>query len=228
MGAIQGYEITLKEHVYQQKEPNIPEFSITEMVHLEKCIEKLKNMNVIKVTTNEKNQFVSSYFIVPKPDGSYRFILNFKKFNEFVNSQHFKMEDIRTAINILQRDDFMCSIDLKDAYFMIPVKNKYRKYLKFNYKNIMYEFTALPFGLSTCPYVYSKIMKPVLALFRSKGIRITNYLDDFLIFGKSMNECQENTKFIKDTLTNLGFVINFKKSVLEPTKICKYLGFLLN
>ena len=132
------------------------------------------------------------------------------------------MEDIRSAINILQKGDFMCSIDLKDAYFMIPVKYEYWKYLKFVYKNTVFQFTALPFWLSTCPYIYSKVMKPVLGLFRSKGIRITNYLDDFLIFGKSREECKRNTTFVKETLISIGFIINFKKSELKPNQICKH------
>ena len=91
----------------------------------------------------------------------------------------------------------MCSIDFKDSYFTIRVKYEDRKYLKFVYNEPVFQFTALPFGVSICPYVYTKVMKPALALFRTKGIRITNYLDDFLNFGETINECRNNTLFVK-------------------------------
>ena len=165
---------------------------------------------------------------MPKPNGSYRFILNLKKFNEFVPTIHFKMEDIRTVINILEENDFLCSIDLKDAYFHIPVAREHRKYLRFLFNGILYEFTCLPFGLCTSPYVYSKILKPVLAFLRTKGMKVTNYLDDFLIFGESKEECLSNLYCVQNLLTSLGFVVNSKKSQLIPNTCCKYLGFIIN
>ena len=191
-------------------------------------IDKLQRQGAIVKAKNSKDQFVSKYFLVQKPNGKYRFILNLKCFNDNVVTEHFKMEDIRTAINILEQNDFMCSIDLKDAYFLISVVESSRKYLRFIFDNMLFEFTCLPFGLSTSPYIYSKIMKPVIAILRSKGIRITNYLDDFLILGRTKLECMTKVKYTINLLKDLGFVINYEKSKLVPEHCCKYLGFMLN
>ena len=92
-----------------------------------------------------------------------------------------KMEDIRTAINILEKDNYLCSIDLKDAYFLIPIDVESRKYLRFVFDGTLFEFTCLPFGLCTSPYIYSKILRPVITMLRSNGIRVI----------KSQNECQK-------------------------------------
>ena len=226
--AIQGYCIPLKQKVSQNKMPENCKMSETELYHLEIAVEKLLKSGAVELTGQCKDQFISPYFLVPKPDGSYRFILNLKKLNNFVISEHFKMEDLRTAVNILEHEDFMCTIDLRDAYFMIPVDINFRKYLCFIYKNQTFQFTCLPFGLSTCPYVYNKIMKPVLAKLRNKGIRLTNYLDDFLILGRTKEQTTMNTEVTKNLLISLGFVINFKKSELKPMKYCKYLGVMIN
>ncbi|KAL7296024.1 hypothetical protein TKK_0010579 [Trichogramma kaykai] len=98
------------------------------------------------------------------------------------------MEDLRTVINILEKGDYMCSIDLKDAYFLIPVCKESQKYLKFVWNDNVYQFLVLPFGLCTAPYIYTKILKPIITVIRKNGIRVSNYLDDFLIFGKSQGE----------------------------------------
>ena len=81
-------------------------------------------MGAIEKTESSKDQFISCYFLVPKPDGSSRFILNLAKFNEFVNIEHLKLEDIRTAINLLERGDFMCSLDLNDALMEDKIQEK--------------------------------------------------------------------------------------------------------
>lgn len=80
-----------------------------------------------------KEQFISSYFLVKKPDGSNRFIFNLKNLNLFVIQKHFKMEDLRSAKDLLSQGDFMASIDLKDAYFLIPIHEDFRKFLRFRF-----------------------------------------------------------------------------------------------
>ena len=185
-------------------------------------------MGAIEYSESSEGQFISKFFLTPKSDGNYRFILNLQEFNKFVVVEHFKLEDIRTAINMLQEGDYMCCIDLKDAYFMISVACEYRKYLRFAFKNRLFQFTSLPFGLGSCPYTYTKIMKPLQAWARRQGIRVTNYLDDFLIFGRSFQECLRFTEAIRKMLIELGFIINLEKSDFVPKTSCKFLGVIID
>ena len=138
------------------------------------------------------------------------------------------MEDFRTAINILEEGDFMASIDLKDAFLMIPIHLADRKYLRFIYNRKLYQFTALPFGLASSPFVYTKILRAVLAWLRKRGIRVTNYLDDFLFFGRTISECLEFIKLAMKLLESLGFLINFSKSNLTPNRRCRHLGIIID
>ena len=107
-------------------------------------------------------QFLSPYFLVPKSDGGQRFVLNLKQFNTHITAPHFKLEDLRTAQKLVSKDYYMCKLDLQDAFFLINVNAHSRKYLRFKFDNIMYEFTCLPFGLSISPFIFTKIIKPVV------------------------------------------------------------------
>lgn len=122
----------------------------------------------------------------------------------------------------------MSSLDLKDAYFLIPIYKGHRKFLRFRFKGKLFQFLCLPFGLCTSPYVFTKIMKPVINNLRLQGIVMVLYLDDFLFIHKSKVECERNMKKAIKLLEYLGFIINFQKSSLSANQRCKYLGFIID
>jgi hypothetical protein len=73
-------------------------------------------------------------------------ILNLKPFNEFVDYNHFKMDTFQTAMKLIRPGCFMASIDLKDAYYSIPVADEDGKFLMFEWKGTFYQFTCLLMG----------------------------------------------------------------------------------
>lgn len=112
------------------------------------------------------------------------------------------------------------------VYYLIPVINDDRKYLRFEFVGQMFEFTCLPMGLCTALYVYTKLMKPVIYHLSEAGFVSVSYLDDFLLMGESKVHCQENVDRTLSCIAFLGFVINFRKSSLRPQKTQKYLSML--
>ena len=183
---------------------------------------------MIKKCHFEENQFVSKIFLRPKTDGSYRLILNLKQLNEFIEVQHFKLEDIRTAKNLMYKCYFMATIDLKDAYYLVPINRNHWKYLRFVFLNELYEFTVLPFGLNCAPYIFTKLMKPVVMHLRELGFLSVIFLDDLLLIGKDYLDCVNNVNRTVLVLENLGFVLNKQKSQLIPSTVCKFLGLELD
>ena len=122
----------------------------------------------------------------------------------------------------------MTCIDLKDAYLTIHVHRSSQKYLCFQWRNRCYAFQGLPFELNTAPRVFTKLIKPIAAYLRKRGIRIIVYLDDFLILGSSIEESKANTQLTLDLLQWLGFTINWEKSVLVPTQSLTFLGLSID
>lgn len=156
--------------------------------------------------------FISKIFLVPKPDGRNRFISNRKELNEFLQPVHFKLEDARTCMKLIQKDSFMATIDLKDAYYLISIVISYRKYQRFLFESKVYEFVCLPLGFSTAPYIFTEVLKPVIAYLRNLGYPSVVYLDDILLTGNTYEECLHNVSETCSLLKKLGFIINEKKS----------------
>lgn len=80
----------------------------------------------------------------------------------------------------------------------------------------------------TAPFVFTKILKPVAQYLRSQSFLSVIYLDDFLLIGKSKQECTKNVQISSQLIERLGFIINKEKSILEPMNEIKYLGFIWN
>ncbi|CAK1586996.1 unnamed protein product [Parnassius mnemosyne] len=143
------------------------------------------------------------------------------------------MEDYRTASKLIPRNGYMATIDLREAYLLVSIKSSHRKFLRFQFEDenlvkTLYEFNAMPYGLSIAPRTFSKIMKEVITNLRSRGYKSVIYLDDILCIGKDYKECLDNVNETMRLLQCLGFVINYNKSCLGPHISCKYLGFIFD
>lgn len=183
------------------------------------------------VLTNAKpdpENYISNIFIRPKSDGSHRLILNLKYLNEDVEHIHFKMETLRCVLPMIKKNSWFASIDLKDAYYSVPIDPHFRKYLSFYWDGTLYQFTSLPNGLSSAPRVFTKLLKPVFSYLRKQGFTNVCYIDDIFLQGDSYEECHENVINTSRLTDDLGLTIHPKKSVLRPSTSITFLGFLIN
>lgn len=227
LNMVQGATIPLEEFADRQvNPPNQIQGNL--WVEADKEIEKLLKIGAIEVSQDEEGQNVSPIFLVPKPDGTYRLILNLKKFNENVQYEHFKMENLQSATGLMKQGCYMASVDLRHAYYSVPVAQEFRKYLKFKWRGILYSYTCLPNGLSCCPRYFTKLLKPVYAHLRSQGWLSAAFIDDSYLQGDTQLECKMNVEKTVNLFKSLGFFVHSKKSVTEPKQKLKYLGFYLN
>ena len=74
----------------------------TEKIDFGKEISRLKSRGVIKPISDSENGFVSSIFLREKKENKHRLILNLKEFNKNVVYRHFKMDNLKTALNMMR------------------------------------------------------------------------------------------------------------------------------
>lgn len=229
LDCVKGYEINWKTCPFQTKIPKELNFSQKDYTSLNEEVQKLLQKEAITLVMNSHEQsFVSQLFAVPKKDGGTRPVVNLKQLNSFVQPESFKMEGIHSLKDLLKAGDWMTKVDLKDAYFAIPVSRHHRKYLQFMWDGKTYQFNCLPFGLSSAPWVFTKTTKPVITILRTLGLRIIIYIDDILIMAINQQLVREHTKCLIFLLENLGFTINKEKSMTEPVQEIEFLGYTVN
>ena len=122
---ILGFETT----PHQVNLPKFSKFSKSETVLIESEIRKLISKGAVTEVSPCDNEFISTVFLVPKMIGDFRSVINLKPLNQFVEKIYFKIENIYMALNCISSADFMVSIDLKDAYFSVPIFQTHRRYV---------------------------------------------------------------------------------------------------
>ena len=119
-------------------------------------------------------------------------------------------------------------IDLKDAYYTVPICKEHQKFLKFHWKGNLYQYVCFPNGLALCPRKFTKLLKPIFSILRQQGHISVAYLDDSWLTAENFTVCVRNVIDTITLLDKVGFIIHPGKSVLLPTHTITFLGFVLN
>ena len=172
---------------------------------------------------------------VPKPGGKIRPITDCSRpeglsVNNFCGTllEDFKFKSVDNVIAILNVGDYMTVIDIKSAYRAVPLLGDHRKYMGFRWEldGQMKTFVdnRMCFGSRLGPSYFARISEFVHdVLVNIHGMRVVNYLDDFIAISSSRDECVRDQGIIVQLLRYLGFHVSFEK-VTPPSTCTTYLG----
>lgn len=231
LGAITGLDIKFNQTPSQHTEPKEYKLDKVKQVALDTEISQMERKGAIAKAREQKGQFISPVFLKEEMEGGeikYRPIVNLKNLNKFITAKPFKMEDLREVKNSILQNDWMVKIDLSKAFWSVKLSERLRKWIRFRHKDTLYEARSMMFGLTLAPRVFTKIMKIPMSLLRHLNIRIHIYIDDMIILAKEKKDIIQARDTTIYLLEALGFTINHKKSVLDPTRQLIYLGIHIN
>ena len=206
-------------------------FSEQELNFVRQEIATLLNKKVIVKAIHCEGEYISNIFLVEKKEpGKYRMILNLKHLNKFTKKLHFKMETLLTTLALITPGAYLMSFDFQDAYYSCSIFEPHRKYLRFMVDGQLYEFCALPNGLSSGPRIFTKLVKVALTHLRLEhDVTISAYLDDSLLVEYlSLAIAMIKGSKSAELLQKLGFTINIPKSVAYPVTAAEHLGFWID
>ena len=196
---------------------------------LEEEILSLLSKDALEEVTDVNTQgFYSRMFLVAKKTGGWRPIIDLSVLNTYIKAPTFKMESAESIRASLLQGWWTFSIDLKDAYLHVPVHPSSRKFLRVCFGGKVYQFKALPFGLSPAPWLFTKVVSEVKAMVHGRGIQLHQFLDDWLGKASSPEECHRQALVVLQLIRSLGWVDNVEKSDLVPRQVFDFLGIHFN
>ncbi|MEW8544538.1 MAG: reverse transcriptase domain-containing protein, partial [Candidatus Thiodiazotropha sp.] len=163
--------------------------------------------------------------------GKERLILDLRHVNQFIHKFKVKFEGCKEALDFCKSGYKMFKFDLKSGYYHVDINEEFQKYLGFSWmlngKQRFFVYTVMAFGLSSAPFLFTKLLRPLVKYWRTTGISIIVYLDDgWGIDSPANSEVVSNR--VRSDLEKAGFVLNNEKSVWKPCFILEWLGFIWN
>jgi hypothetical protein len=184
---------------------------------------------IIREVDADQCQWFSQTFLVPKPNGEWRKIVDCRLLNSYLERRKFKMEDHRTVAAVIEANHWAVSIDISKAYHHVTVSEELQPYLSFQYGKKIYQYMAMPFGISSAPRTFCKIMGHAMRVIRERWrITAVQYLDDLLFLHPDREVLQRQAQEIVTFLQDLGWTINREKSKLIPRQRFTFLGMEWN
>ena len=131
LSIVQSFKIPFSQTPFQYGPSQSARANQEERLQINSEIKEILRKGAIQQLRSEPEEFLSNLFLVNKKDGGHQPVINLKFLNSFIPYQHFKMEGMHLIKDLLQEHDFLIKIDLKDAYFGIPLDKSSRNYIRF-------------------------------------------------------------------------------------------------
>jgi hypothetical protein len=181
---------------------------------LREIVQDLLKKGVVK---KSYSQYASPAFLVPKPQGGYRMVVDYRLLNKKVVFDAFPMPSLEHAFAKFQGAKVFSILDLNSAYYLIPLSAKSRKATAFCTPVGLFEFTKLPMGISVGCQVLSRVIDSLFGDLKYKYVY--NFMDDLLVYSRSMEEHLEHLKEVFGRFEKASFTLNRDKVHLAQSEI---------
>ncbi|XP_053698701.1 uncharacterized protein LOC128745649 [Sabethes cyaneus] len=214
------HEIVLKEEAKPCRQP-LYRCSPAIQAEMEAELERYKRMDAIEECTSE---WASALVPVRKTNGKLRVCLDSRRINSLTKKDSYPMRNMGGIFHRLGKAKFYSVVDLKDAYFQIPLKEECRDYTAFRTPQGLFRFKVCPFGLTNAPFTMCRLMDRVIGFDLEPNVFV--YLDDIVIATKTFQEHVRLLRIVANRLTKANLTISLDKSRFCRKQVT-YLGYLL-
>ena len=187
--------------------------------------EKMHQADVIRLSTASAH---SQVLLTPKPDGSWRFCVDYRRLNASTRAERWPIPNIPKMLREIgdRKPMYFGVLDLTKGYYQAPLSESDKHYTAFITAKALYEWNRVPMGLMGAPAYFQRVMTTVVLaglMFNSCQV----YMDDIIVFGKSWEEYIENLRKVLERLRKYKLTANPKKTKLGLSQV-EYVGHTID
>lgn len=189
---------------------------------LREMIDELLEQDVIEPSVSS---YASPAFLVPKPNGKSRLVLDYRKLNSQIDIDSVPLPDLHSAFDWFGRAKYFSVFDLNQAYHQIPLKKESRHITSFCVPWNLYQFKRVPMGLAVGAQTLTRLLDSMFHDIKFKYV--FNYLDDLLVYSETFQEHLDHLEEVLGRLRDGGLTVNPEKVTFARPEI-SFLGHLVS
>jgi hypothetical protein len=187
--------------------------------------EHLKTLLREGVIEPSNSHYSSPMFLVPKSDGTFRPVEDFRALNKRILVESVPLPDVHAAFDWFKDATVFTTLDLNQAYYKIPLSKESKPLTAFCTDWNLYQFNRLPFGLATGAQVLSRLLDRVFQDIKFEFVY--HYPDDVVVYSKDFAEHLKHANIVFERLRKAGLTVKPQK-VVFATKEISFLGHLVS
>lgn len=189
---------------------------------MEKYIQESLAAGIIRPSSSPVG---AGFFFVGKKDGTLRPCIDFRGLNNITVKNKYPLPLIDSAFVPLQGATIFTTLDLRNAYHLVRIRKGDEWKTAFNTPLGHFEYLVMPFGLSNAPAVFQTLVNDVLRDMLGRFVFV--YLDDILIYSRSLQEHQEHVRTVLQRLLENRLFVKTEKCQFHATST-SFLGFIVS
>ncbi|KAK3535066.1 hypothetical protein QTP70_003030 [Hemibagrus guttatus] len=196
--------------------------SIPEEKAIEEYIKEALSQGYIRPSTSPA---ASSFFFVAKKDGGLRPCIDYRALNKIKVKFRYPLPLVPLVLECLRGATVFTKLDLRSAYNLIRIREGDEWKTAFVTPTGHYEYLVMPYGLVNAPSVFQDFMHEVLREFLHKSVLV--YIDDILIYSRSMAEHRRHVAEVLQCLRNYHLFLKAEKCVFHQSSV-QFLGYVID
>ena len=195
---------------------------LTKRQEISKAVDDMLAQGIIQPSCSP---WASPVTLVPKPDGSIRFCVDYRKLNQVSKKDSYPVPLASDCFDLMQGTSIFSTIDLRSGFHQVTVDPADREKTAFICHRGLFEFVRMPFGLANGPSHFQRAMDQVFQDYLGKFVMV--YIDDIVIFSKTIEEHIKHLETVFARLADFGLQIKPEKCKFARREI-NLLGYVLN
>ena len=189
---------------------------------IEKELNRLQKLGIISPVPHA--DWAAPIVPILKRDGSLRLCGDYKvTVNQALTPDTYPLPHVEDIFAVLQGGTLFTKLDLSQAYQQLPLHSDSKKFTTINTHKGLFQYECLPFGISTAPSIFQRLMESLLCDLPNVCV----YIDDILISGKTEADHLCNLELVLSRLSSAGITLKRSKCIFATTSV-EYLGHIID
>ncbi|GBM35753.1 Retrovirus-related Pol polyprotein from transposon 17.6 [Araneus ventricosus] len=168
-----------------------------------------------------ESPYASPVVLVPKPNGSMRLCVDFRKLNATTIADTYPLPRMDDLLTEAESTAYMSTLDLKSGYHQIKVHEADQDKTAFICPFGTYKYLRMPFGLRNAPATFQRLIDRFRA--GLKNVFALSYLDDIIILSETFDQHINDLQIVFERLSLFKLHANREKYHFACDRV-KYLG----